>query len=108
MKFLQSLLIFSLLLSCSIAFSYDGSTKASVVLAGGIIKSKYVDNSTKYKRSNCPVCRGRGWYISGDDITKVPCGYCEPDDGDSIIVHPPIIIRDNRYPKCNGPQCQKR
>jgi hypothetical protein len=23
------------------------------------------------------VCKGKGWYISGDGIKKVDCGYCE-------------------------------
>jgi len=60
--------------------SYNGSTTAAVTLAGGIIKAKYViPVDKKYKRKDCPVCKGKGWYISGDKITKVDCGYCEPD-----------------------------
>jgi hypothetical protein len=58
---------------------YDGSTLAAVNLAGGIIKATHVETVKKYKRSECPVCKGKGWYISGDKITEVPCGYCEPD-----------------------------
>ena len=60
--------------------TYSGSTTAAVVLAGSIIKTKNLtENTKKYKRSACPVCKGKGWYISGDGIKKVDCGYCEPD-----------------------------
>lgn len=62
--------------------SYYGSTTAPVVLAGGVIKSKHVDESQKkYKRKDCPVCKGKGWYMSGDGIKRVDCGYCEPEKG---------------------------
>jgi hypothetical protein len=70
-------------LLCAIFFSsygYNGSTLAPVIIAGGVIKAKHVDEGTKkYKRKDCPVCKGKGWYISGDQITKVDCGYCEPE-----------------------------
>lgn len=59
--------------------SYLGSTTAAVVLSGGIIAARHVNVDKKYKRKDCPVCKGKGWYMSGDSITKVPCGYCEPD-----------------------------
>jgi hypothetical protein len=73
-----------LLLSSISIFSssnYNGSTLAPVVIAGGIIKAKHVDDgpTKKYKRKDCPVCKGKGWYISGDGIKKVDCGYCEPE-----------------------------
>lgn len=62
--------------------SYYGSTTAPVVVAGGIIKSKHRDEVVvKYKRKDCPVCKGKGWYMSGDDIKKIDCSYCEPDKG---------------------------
>jgi hypothetical protein len=32
----------------------------------------------KVKRSECTVCKGTGKYLSGDGISWVPCGYCEP------------------------------
>jgi hypothetical protein len=32
----------------------------------------------KYKRKDCPVCKGKGWYMSGDGIAKIQCQYCEP------------------------------
>lgn len=75
---------------------YTGSTIAAVNLAGGIIKAQHINIETKYKRSKCPVCKGKGWYISGDQISKVPCGYCEPDDKGSELIHPPIVIK----PEC--------
>lgn len=75
------------LLICSIFFSsygYNGSTLAPVVIAGAIIKSKHVDQpQQKYKRKDCPVCEGKGWYWSGDSIKKVECGYCEPESKDT-------------------------
>jgi hypothetical protein len=60
---------------------YSGSTLAPVNLAGGIIKATHNSPTKKYKRKDCPVCKGKGWYISGDGIKKVDCGYCEPEDG---------------------------
>ena len=62
--------------------SYYGSTTAPVTLAGGIIKAKHTQEvSQKYKRKDCPVCKGKGWYMSGDGILKIDCTYCEADTG---------------------------
>ena len=105
MKIIHIVLIILFTLYSSISTAYDGSTTAAVTLAGGIIKAQHTENTTKYKRKNCPVCKGRGWYISGDTITKVPCGYCEPDSG-SEVTHPPAIIHDNGQRECEGPQCK--
>jgi hypothetical protein len=33
----------------------------------------------KYKRKDCPICKGKGWYMSGDGILKIDCTYCEAD-----------------------------
>ena len=82
---------------------YSGSTTASVTLVAGIIKTKHLDDNTKkYKRKDCPVCKGKGWYMSGDDIQKVDCGYCEPETAHNSDTHrmnkPPIskiIIHQN-------------
>ena len=72
-----------LLLIATILFGsspYKGSTTAAVVLAGGIIKSTHIEMpDAKYKRKNCPVCKGTGKYLSGDGIKMVDCGYCEPE-----------------------------
>lgn len=93
--------VVSLILLCSIsanifgAYGYNGSTTAAVTLAGSIIKSKYVDNSAKkYKRKDCPVCKGQGWYWSGDKIKKVDCGYCEPEVK-QIIQYPSTGFNNN-------------
>lgn len=55
-------------------------TKAAVVLAGSIVSSQHDTDVKKYKRKDCPVCKGKGWYISGDGIERVNCGYCYPDN----------------------------
>jgi hypothetical protein len=101
-KFLGFLLISTILFGAS---PYKGSTTAAVTIAGGIIKAKNVENVKKYKRQDCPVCRGKGKYLSGDGIKWVDCGYCEPDNTTiSEITHPPIIL----HPKnCNSPNCKK-
>jgi hypothetical protein len=78
----MSKLILPLLLTSVLLFgdnTYTGSTLAPVNIAGGIIKAKHTDSVKKYKRKDCPVCKGKGWYISGDGIKKVDCGYCETD-----------------------------
>lgn len=68
--------------------SYYGSTLAPVVIAGGVIKAKRVEEGTqKYKRKDCPVCKGKGWYMSGDGIKKIECTYCEPDTENETRAH---------------------
>ena len=63
-----------------VSTNYYGSTTAPVIIAGGIIKARHIDENTqKYKRKDCPVCKGKGWYMSGDNIKKIECNYCEPD-----------------------------
>lgn len=74
--------VLSILFSSSFVIANDST--AAVVLAGGIIKAKSVDNTKKYKRKDCPVCKGKGWYMSGDDLEKVPCGYCEEEKGSQV------------------------
>jgi hypothetical protein len=77
-------------LVCSIglfsASQYQGSTLAPVVLSGAIIKTSHIETTKKYPRKSCPVCKGKGWYMSGDTIKKVDCGYCEPESATSIIL----------------------
>lgn len=107
---MNKLLGLSLIASLVIAgsYKYTGSTTAAVVLAGGVVKAQSVVVTKKYKRKDCPVCEGKGWYISGDKITKVDCGYCEADakkqsisDNPKVIVHPPI----NFSPNCSTGTC---
>ena len=52
-------------------------TKAIVTVSAAAIKANRVAVVEKYPRKDCPVCKGKGWYISGDGIKKVDCGYCE-------------------------------
>lgn len=77
-------------------YGFNGSTTSVVTLVGGVIKATHVDNNKKYKRKDCPVCKGKGWYISGDGIEKVTCGYCEEEKSsqteDSTVIHPPVMI----------------
>ena len=75
--------------------SYTGTSTAVVTVVGGVIKGSSVVVVQKYKRKDCPVCKGKGWYMSGDNITKVPCGYCEPD---KQIPQSPST--------CNGDKCK--
>lgn len=86
-KILNIVLATTLLLNTSYNYEYSGSTQAAVSIVGGIIKAKHSTNEKKYPRKNCPVCKGKGWYISGDDITKVPCGYCEEEPTSIIKYH---------------------
>ena len=69
------------------------STTAVVTLIGAKIKSQQREPIVvKYKRKDCPICKGKGWYISGDGIAKINCGYCEPEDNaDTQRIQPKII-----------------
>jgi hypothetical protein len=80
---------------------YYGSTTAPVALAGGIMKAQNVEGK-KYRRKDCPVCKGKGWYMSGDKISKVECGYCEPDKASPAAVISPII---KSQPNCTTGRC---
>lgn len=61
------------------AVEFKPISTSAVGLIGGVIRARHlVDSDSKYPRDECPVCDGKGWYISGDQITKVDCGYCEP------------------------------
>ena len=72
--------IFGTLLIGSLVFAAapEYSTTAVVTLAGGVVKASQKDDVEKYKRKDCPVCKGKGWYLSGDGIAKINCQYCEP------------------------------
>lgn len=71
------LLIGTLATSLLFGFGTRVSSTSVVTLVGAHIKAKDVPIVSKYKRADCPVCKGKGWYISGDGIEKVDCGYCE-------------------------------
>jgi hypothetical protein len=94
----------SILLASVVVFTssiYTGSTKAVVTLVGGIIKNQHIDNNVKFKRKECPVCKGSGKYLSGDGIKMVDCGYCEPE----IKAAQPTPSISSPKPVCNGPEC---
>ena len=108
--------LFFIVLASSILFfqHYYGSTTAAVTLAGGIIKAKHIqETSVKYKRKDCPVCKGKGWYMSGDGILKIDCTYCELDKG-SISIGPITSINprtqkqiiEQPQPNCYNGQCK--
>lgn len=112
MKFVPVILLCSIVL---FGYGYEGSTTSAVTLVGGIIKSTHIEPSdTKYKRKNCPVCKGTGQYLSGDGIKMVDCGYCEEEKPKKQsapspvqtkeVIHPPIIL--HQAPYCTGPECQ--
>lgn len=74
-------LLFGTMLITSLVFAATPkySTTAVVALTGGIVKASLKDEVVeKYKRKDCPVCKGKGWYLSGDGIAKINCQYCEP------------------------------
>lgn len=93
-KLISGLVIYTVLFGSS----YYGSTTAPVTIAGAVIKAQSVETTTKYKRKDCPVCKGKGWYISGDKIEKVDCGYCEPEKGSNI----------NDKIECSNGQCKTK
>lgn len=87
--------------------SYNGSTVAPVILVGSIIKVKNTENNKKFKRKDCPVCKGTGKYLSGDKIKMVDCGYCEPEESKEEIVHPEIkLYGDSKSDECSNPNCR--
>jgi hypothetical protein len=82
-------------------YGYNGSTTAAVTLVGGIIKTQHLDKEKKYPRKECPVCKGAGKYLSGDGIKMVDCGYCEPDNKESEVTHPPAMLKPECKTKVN-------
>ena len=96
-KLLLTLLMSSLIFTSD--YGYEGSTIAPVVLGGSIIKSGYVDIDIikKYKRKDCPVCKGTAKYLSGDGIKMVDCGYCEPEQ---------TMGKKSPYCQCENCKCK--
>jgi len=77
--------LFPIIIATSVLFSANTqySTTAVVTLVGAkIAASQNNVVPEKYKRKDCPVCKGKGWYISGDGIKKIDCQYCEPENKD--------------------------
>lgn len=93
-KFIALCLISSVIVTAD--YGYNGSSCAAVTLVGGIIKTQHLDKEKKYPRKNCPVCKGSGKYLSGDKISMVDCGYCEPEkksSEESQVTHPPVVLK---------------
>ena len=53
------------------------STLAVVTLSGAALKVQDNPMVEKYERKDCPICHGKGWYLSGDGLAKIDCQYCE-------------------------------
>lgn len=78
MKTVSSLFVLAVM-GAIVLGEFQPSSTSAVSLIGGVIKARHsVSEEIKYPRDECPVCEGKGWYISGDGIEKVECGYCEP------------------------------
>lgn len=76
----KALALFLVLSLATAGEHYKGSTTAPVVIAGAIIQATHEpDTFKKYRRKECPVCKGTGKYLSGDGINMNDCGYCEPE-----------------------------
>lgn len=77
-KVIAALLILSL--SSAYAGEYKGSTLAPTIVVAAKIQAGHIPSQfKKFKRKDCPVCKGTGKYLSGDKINWSECGYCLPD-----------------------------
>jgi len=87
--------------------SQDYTTAASAfIIHEGIVnpsKGGGGEVSTKYKRSECPECKGSGVLVSGDGLHRQTCPYCEVDKGDvgQIIDE---VIKPKAFAQC-CPHC---
>mgnify|MGYP003339565204 CR=1 FL=1 len=99
-KLVYGLVVYTILFGSS----YTGSITAPVILAGAVVKAQMSPINIKFKRKDCPVCKGTGKYMSGDGIKQVDCGYCEPEKKEA----PPIksVIIGQPQTKCYGPNCR--
>jgi hypothetical protein len=93
MKILSSVLILGVMTSV-VAESFKPVPTSAVSLIGGAIRARHaISEDAKHERKDCPVCKGKGWYISGDKISRVDCGYCEERSRDEVIVEPEEIYQ---------------
>lgn len=81
---MNKLLIVPILATSLLISQYSGSTTGVVTIVGAYIKAHDHPINQKYKRKDCPVCKGTGKYLSGDGIKMVDCGYCEPEKNDDV------------------------
>lgn len=93
MKILSNVLILTVAATV-VAGSFKPTSTSAVSLIGGVIRARHiVTEDVKYDRKDCPVCKGKGWYISGDDISRVDCGYCEEKSKEEIMVEPESVYQ---------------
>lgn len=93
MKILSSVLILGVT-TAVVAGSFKPVPTSAVSLIGGVIRARHtVSEDAKYDRKDCPVCEGKGWYISGDKISRVDCGYCEERSRNEVVVEPEEIYQ---------------
>jgi hypothetical protein len=91
---LSYLLMTTVLFTAMYSAHNDYATTSVVTVVGAVISSQEQEKDkvdTKYKRKDCPVCKGKGWYMSGDGIKKIECQYCEPEQEQQSTK--PYIIR---------------
>lgn len=62
--------------------NYDATGIVTLVGAKIAAQKDTEDKPKKHKRKDCPICKGKGWYISGDGIKKIDCQYCEPEEAE--------------------------
>ena len=75
--FIAAVVSFPLIFGVQEQIKSNYSTTSVVTVVGGVILGKDSGKIEKYKREDCPVCEGKGWYMSGDGIKKIQCQYCE-------------------------------
>lgn len=78
MKSLLSCILVAHVLLAAVAHNKYSTTAIVTLVAAKISVSQKDISVEKYKRKDCPVCKGKGWYLSGDGIAKINCQYCEP------------------------------
>jgi len=79
---MKNTIIFATILALATS-QLNYTSKSIVVLVGAKIKaSQNTEETIKHKRKDCPVCKGKGWYISGDGIERIECQYCEPEEAE--------------------------
>lgn len=78
MKYISIVLLAMIAQNVVMNTTHNYSSLAVVTLAGAHISCQHNDIVIKHKRKDCPVCKGKGWYMSGDNIEKIKCQYCEP------------------------------
>lgn len=102
MKTVSSLFVLAVMTAITLG-EFQPSSTSAVSLIGGVLKARHeVSEETKYPRDECPVCEGKGWYISGDGIERVECGYCEPSKEEPVktgTIDEPELVTIPEEPK---------